>query len=266
MKIIQKILPFLVIFAITELSIAATLEETLKKRLPAENVKQVTLSNVNGSVQVTGWDKQEVEIIAYKKVRASDSEKARELLNKLEVEIVETSRDIEITTLLPRRRDKGGGFFAWLFDITGTDVSVKYEIKVPFKMDLDVRSTNGSVQIDHCQGMIKLHTTNGKITGDKISGNIVAKTTNGQIEIEIVKIDPDEDMSLKTTNGSIRIYLPDDVNADIKAKTTNGSIRCELPLTERYEKSKRRLEGSINKGGPMIYLKTTNGSIKILEL
>lgn len=266
MRILNKILPLFVIFAVAELSLATTLEETFKKRLPAQDVQQVTLNNVNGSVLVSGWDKKEIEIIAYKKVRATSSEKARELLNKLDVEVVESGGEIEINTILPRKRDRNGGFFSWLLNISGFDVAVKYEIKVPLKMDLDLRSTNGGIRIDNCKGMIKLTTTNGKITGDKISGNIIARTTNGSVEMEMLKVDIQEEMTLKTTNGSIRLYLPDDINVDVKAKTTNGSIRCELPLTEGYEKSKRRLEGSINKGGPRIYLKTTNGSIKILEL
>ena len=265
MRTLQKFLPLVLIFAIVKFAPASTLEETLKKQFPAEKVKQVTLSNVNGSVLVEGWDKQEIQITAYKKVRASGSEKARELLEKLEVEIIESDREIEITTHLPRRHNSGG-FFAWLFDVTGTNASVKYEIKVPHKMDLELRSTNGGIQLFECSGSIIVHTTNGKISGDKISGNITAKTTNGSIEMEMLKLDPEEKMSLKTTNGSIWLYLPGDANVDIKAKTTNGRIRSELPFSERYEKSKRRLEGSINKGGPLIYLKTTNGSIKILEL
>jgi len=53
---------------------------------------------------------------------------------------------------------------------------------------------------------------------------------------------------------------------DIKAKTTNGSIRCELPIDKSYSRSRKRLEGSINDGGPLIYIKTTNGSVKILEI
>ena len=91
-----------------------------------------------------------------------------------------------------------------------------------------------------------------------------AHSTNGSINVSMHKFSEDE-MSFKTTNGSIKLYLPYNTDADIEARTTNGSIRCELPMSERYTKSKRRLEGEINDGGSLIYMKTTNGSISVLE-
>jgi len=72
-------------------------------------------------------------------------------------------------------------------------------------------------------------------------------------------------MSFKSTNGSIKLYLPADANVDIKAKTTNGSIKCELPIEREDYSSSKKLSGSINNGGPLVYLKTTNGSIRIGE-
>ena len=75
----------------------------------------------------------------------------------------------------------------------------------------------------------------------------------------------DDEMSFKSTNGSIKLFLPADASVDIKARTTNGSINCELPIEREDYSSKKKLSGSINKGGPPVYLKTTNGSIRIAE-
>ena len=266
MKHFQKLFLVMSVLFSATVVLGSTLEETFKKRLPAKDIEQVTLYNVNGSVKVYGWNNEEIEIIAYKKVRASNSEHAQKLIDNLEIEITETADGVEIQTHIPRRRNKNGGFFAWLFDVTGSSASVSYEVHVPMKMDLDLHSTNGSIFVDECTGLIKLQTTNGKISGEKLKGAVQCKTTNGRIEIELLKADPEQEMTLRTTNGSVRLYLPRNANVDIKAKTTNGSIRCELPIDESYSRSRKRLEGTINDGGPLIYIKTTNGSVKILEL
>jgi len=265
MKKFKILLLFVTIVLLARLSWSATLEETYKKRMPAENIHLVALSNVNGRVDISSWDNNEIEIVAYKKIRASSAKRARELMDRLKIDLSETADGIDIETHMPRRSTSGDGFFAWLLNMSGSNAQVRYEIKVPVKMDLDISSTNGSLTVSGCSGMLKLRTTNGKISGEEISGSVEAKTTNGAIEMEMFQVNPSEELSLRTTNGSIRLYLPEKINADLRAKTTNGSIRCELPLEEGFSKSRYLLEGSINDGGPLIYLKTTNGSIKVLE-
>ena len=266
MRNIQKLCLVISILFSASAVFGSTLEETFKKRIPAGDIEIISLKNVNGSVKVYGWDNEDVEITAYKKVRASSSEKARRMMENLEIEIIETADGLEIETNLPQRRNKNGGFFSWLFNMSGSSASVSYEIHVPSSIDLDLSSTNGSVFVNECSGLIRLHTTNGKVTGEQLKGAVQCNTTNGSIEIEMLKTDPEEEMSLRTTNGSVRLYLPRSADVDVKAKTTNGSIRCELPIDKSYSRSRKRLEGSINDGGPLIYIKTTNGSIKILEL
>ena len=72
-------------------------------------------------------------------------------------------------------------------------------------------------------------------------------------------------MNFSSTNGSINLYFPEDINADIKARTTNGSINCDLNITEQYSHSKKKMDIVVNDGGTYIYVKTTNGSINIRE-
>ncbi len=54
------------------------------------------------------------------------------------------------------------------------------------------------------------------------------------------------------------------IDADIEARTTNGRISIDFPVTiQSGQISKRRLDGRIGDGGPLISLKTTNGPVKI---
>lgn len=260
------ILAAVILIAGFQLAGATTLEETFKKRLDASAFNEVKLDNVNGSIEVSCWKNDEVEIVAYKKVRANGTDRAQKLMELLTIDINEEGDLLIIETKLPKhRRGSSSGFFSWLFNGGSSGTSVSYEVRVPEKMDLDIQSTNGTVTATDCSGDIQLATTNGKIRAEEVSGSLRARSTNGSLNISMRKVTPNKEMGFKTTNGSIKLFLPSDVDADIEARTTNGRVRCELPLTESYEKSKRRLEGEINDGGPLIYLKTTNGSISILE-
>lgn len=258
------ILPF-VFFAAQILTLqGATLEETFKKRINAEGKIQLILKNSNGNVTIESWDKNEVDIVAYKKVRSADYDKAEKLMAALEIDITERGDRIEVETIYPHHK-KDSGFFSWLFSMGGYNCSVEYEIKVPQKFDLDIYSTNGSIFASACQGKIQLSTTNGKIEAESIKGALNIESTNGSIKATLDEADPKEDMDFKTTNGSIRLWLPEKICVDIEAHTTNGSIHCDLPMDKKHRSSRRSLDAVINDGGALIFLQTTNGSIHILE-
>jgi len=258
---------FLLTFGLIQMAYAETLEETFKKSISADDITLLSVYNKNGSIEIEGWNEDEIEVIAYKRVRASDGDRAREMMENLEIDINESGNRVEIETIYPRQGKKRGGFFSWL--VHGGregNASVEYMIKVPNKMDLKLNSTNGGLLVNDCNGLIDLHTTNGKIVAEDIKGSLNCKTTNGSIKAYLHEVDPQEDMNFKSTNGSIKLYMPEDTNADLEARTTNGSINCDLPMHSKRSKSKRSLYGEINDGGPLIYMKTTNGSIRIYEI
>ena len=72
-------------------------------------------------------------------------------------------------------------------------------------------------------------------------------------------------MELRAINGGIKISLPKNINADLEAKTTTGKIYTEFPITIIGEISKKQINGRLNNGGQLIYLKTVTGSIEILS-
>ena len=70
-----------------------------------------------------------------------------------------------------------------------------------------------------------------------------------------------------TSNSSITVRMPATTDAQLDAHTSNGSITSDFDVNiHSGEVSKRHLEGSIGKGGPLLDLHTSNGSIKLLRL
>jgi hypothetical protein len=266
--ILTKISLLILITGLIDFTFATSLEDTFKKKIPVENITSVSVYNQNGAIEVESWAEDQIEIIAYKKVKTSNREKAEKLMEYLEIEIDKSGDNLRIETIPPRKnKNNDGGFISWLFSL-GNDggVSVDYVIKVPQKMDLDLNSTNGGLDVSNCEGIIDLKTTNGKIVAENIKGTTNCRTTNGSIKVYLDKVYPKEEMTFKSTNGSIKVYLPRNINADVEAKTTNGSISCDLPIRGESKGSKRHFYGKINDGGSLIYLKTTNGSIRIYEI
>jgi DUF4097 and DUF4098 domain-containing protein YvlB len=240
--------------------------EEFSKVLPLKADGTFSLKNVNGSVTITTWKEDRVDIEAIKTTKG-DPDKLKEV--KIEVEA--TANSVSVDTIFPRGKN--------------IRVSVNYKVKVPQGVNLGkVKSTNGSVyitgpightnasttngriELDGAKGTISLSSTNGRIEAVNIRGELDAETTNGTIVLEMLSFE--DTIKAKSTNGSItlRIGSLEKVNADFNARTTNGSISLDLPVTlKSMKKSRRSLEGQIGQGGPEISLRTTNGSIKITK-
>ena len=241
---------------------ASTAKETVKKTISFAPGGYLSLSNTNGDVEIVAWERDEVEITAYKEVKSADRETAEKLLEKLNVDIREREGEIVIETDYPRG-SSNGSFFGWLFGAGGNSFSVQYEIKVPGSIDLNIETTNGNVQIEGVDGRLRLESTNGQISGREIQGLTRCKTTNGTINIEFSGIRGDDKMTFKSTNGSIKLYLPDDFSADVDLKTTNGRISSDFPLDGR--ESRTHFSGVIGDKRNELSCTTTNGNIGLYK-
>ena len=245
--------------------IASTVTETFQKKVDFNNGGFLSLSNTNGDIEIKSWDNNEVEIIAYKKVKAGNRETAEMLMKRLEIEIRDSNDEIIIETNYPKG-SSGGGFFGWIFGKDHASFSVEYEIKVPEEIDLNIHTTNGGVRIEKIAGRLRLESTNGKINARNINGLTRCKTTNGDIKVEFDDVPEGDEMTFRTTNGSIKIYLPENYGADdVELKAINGSVESDFPMSGNWSrKSKKKFRGSIREGNRELSCSTTNGSIRLL--
>ena len=287
MKIFQKscVAVALIVLA-SGLLLADTIEERFEKTVPLEFGGYFALSNKNGSIEISSWDREEVRIEALKKVKSSSRRHAREAMEELRIEI-DTRGNDEVIVETDYPYDHGGeslgGVLSAIFGgHKKPQISVSYKITVPERVDLEVGTTNGSVEVEdvegeaqvsstngriemaYMKGFLDVSTTNGRIELIDIDGGLDAGTTNGGVEVRYSsRADITDDISIRTTNGGIELRLPEDIDADVNARTTNGHIDTDFPITVRGRYGKKHLSGQINDGGPLIELKTTNGSINI---
>jgi DUF4097 and DUF4098 domain-containing protein YvlB len=241
-------------------------QEEFQKTVPLSSKASFKLSNVNGSVAISTWKQDQVEIKAVKKTR-----KSADNLKKVKIEVHESADSVYVETIYPQHDNTG--------------VSVDYTVQVPEGVRVEeagtvngsvsltgpfstatATTTNGKVRVENASGDLKFETTNGSIEAVNVSGNVNAETTNGSIEIELTALK--EDLRAQTTNGSITVKWSAgaEVNADLEAETTNGSITVDFPITlQGLTKSKHHLRGQVGAGGPQISLETVNGSIHLIK-
>jgi hypothetical protein len=70
----------------------------------------------------------------------------------------------------------------------------------------------------------------------------------------------------ETTNGSLLLAVPADLQANLEARCLNGNFSSELPLSLESSLHPREIHGKIGKGGAPIHLHTVNGGIRLVVL
>ena len=88
-------------------------------------------------------------------------------------------------------------------------------------------------------------------------------TTNGSLAIDLTGTGwSGNGLRAETTNGSVRLNLPENFSAQVQASTVNGRVRVDFPITISGEIGKT-MSFQLGAGGPLIEAKTVNGSVHI---
>lgn len=255
------IAPVLVFFLILPAALSAyTLKDTWHRSFEVREGVEFILDNVNGGIEIEGWDKNEIDVYAEIKIKAPSKSKAEKLLRKLEFKVDAEEDRVEIYAKRPRIRQVG--FLSSIFGDKST-ITIRYTVKVPSRTSLDIENTNGGIGVDDVEGAFDFRTVNGGIEIRSFRGEGEAKTVNGAIHCSIEMLPTDGDLRLQTVNGGIDLRLPEGAGGSLEAKTVNGRIDLDIDLRETIRIKRSSVRGVIGDGDGAVFLKTVNGGISI---
>lgn len=271
---------------------------------PVKSGSNVSLESFNGSIEISSWEKDEVEVNGTKYAASED------LLKQIKVEGENQNGTLRFRVSRPEGRWGNGG--------------AKLVVRVPKKVTLPsvnssnggiriesidgairARSSNGGIRVRSIHGALNLETSNGTIEANSVEGDLDAHTSNGAVRVEGLRggftartsngsinarIDApadgkpikvrssnggidlalpgykNQEIEAESSNSSITVRLPASASAELRASTSNSSINSEFPVASSGGTSKHRLEGKLGQGGSTIRLGTSNGSIRIQKL
>jgi hypothetical protein len=128
--------------------------------------------------------------------------------------------------------------------------------------DVDISTSGGSISIDGVSGRVKAHTSGGSVSVSGIKGVVDASTSGGSVRAAFVA-QPTGECRFHTSGGSINLSLPSDVRVNLDASTSGGSVSTDfaVPYSDKHEE--HELRGPLNGGGPLLYVHTAGGGIRI---
>ena len=233
-----------------QLTAVAEARDQWTRNYPLTEGGSMEIREPNGAIKVESVDGNRVEVVAERIVTAPTDEAAKEQLAKMEiVEDVAPGRIVLDGTQRAARNLHGSR-------------KVNYTVRLPRWTNLAIHASNGTVDVGGLVGSLKVETTNGTIRGRELGNSAVIETTNGTVTLEFAKLGS-QGVSCESTNGTISVAVPRDAKANVTARVTNGAIRHDNIDLRVVEQSRRRLDATLNGGGPEIRLSATNGTVSI---
>ena len=261
-----------------------------EKRFTVNGQAQLALSTFDGSIEVRGWDRDEV-VVEVEKVGPDQA-----TVDRIQVSATQDGGAITIDVQKPSPLERTG---------MGRTPSANLVVSVPLKTAIVARSGDGSISIRRVTGKLDLDTEDGSIRVEEVAGTLSARTGDGdvigrkmegQADIQtgdgVVGLDgvltalkvetrdgavevtarpgsrTDGEWELTTGDGDVRVELPEGFGAEVDARTGDGRVRVDT-LTAGSESKKDEHEdrdsvtGRLGSGGKALRLRTSSGSITV---
>jgi hypothetical protein len=200
---------------------------------------KIVVSNDNGQIDVVTGNEGTVNVKAT--IRRPDD---------VEYSVVQEGDTVRVEA----RVSSGGGFGT---DAPGAEITVT----VPADTNVDLRTSNGGIEVIDIQNSGKLRTSNGRISLENVKGEFEVSTSNGAIDFR-GEMTAGGMNQLTTSNGSVEVTLLGEPSVKLDAATSIGEIICKLPIVVT-ESGVNRLVGVVGGGDAGLVIKTSNGSITV---
>jgi hypothetical protein len=236
------------------------------KNFSSKQIQRVEIINSNGFIKTDISNDDSIEVIFEKWVTGDDEYDAEDNLDNVKIYTEKDSSTRTLRLVVKYPIHFGGSY--------GCDVSISLPSSVSVDLktsngsievygienDIECQTSNGTIKIEDTKGDAILRTSNGKITVNNHYGEIDARTSNGYIDAD-VKLPKNGDCILRTSNDGITLSIPEDTSAMISASTSNNSVKISDLDVSVSHSEKSSLEGMIGDGKGNIELETSNGSI-----
>src|ERR1035441_9984657 len=136
-------------------------KKEFKVSYPLEPGGSVSIETFNGSIELTGWEQNSVE------VNGTKYASTRSALDSIKIDVSSPSGSVRV------RASKLSDFHH--------NMGARFTVRVPRRTLLDLISTsNGHVRIEDVDGNARLRTSNGAIRVSRLKGELEARTSRSE--------------------------------------------------------------------------------------
>lgn len=209
--------------------------EEVDKTLEAAPDGRVDISNIAGSVTVTGWTRNAVEVTGT-------------LGRNVEELIFERNKDkVTVKVKVPRHGRRG--------------IDSDLHINVPQQSSINVSGVSADINVTEVMGEQRLHTVSGDVSTESAGSDVMAESVSGDVEVDGDKSDTETQAS--TVSGDVTLFR---VSGTVSAESVSGNIIVDEGSFSRADltvvNGEVLFQAQLQKGGKLS-AETVNGEVDV---
>lgn len=231
----------------------APLEE-FHKNVDLSPGSTLSLENMNGNVEIHGWEQAELDVYAEKMITLPDRTRfyvypGKNLVPGIVFDKFENFVKIRTKNI---SEDREGGV-------------VDYYIDVPRSVNLkDIVVRRGNIIITEVFGDAYLDLTDGDIVVDSFSGSLTASVVRGSVDATLFDLREEDEIVITSREGNITLSLQEDASARIEAVFPDGELIDEFEL--QVPPDEKKIDARLGENGPRISLTALRGNVTIKKV
>jgi len=239
-----------------------------EKHFSVSGKPEVSLRTFDGSIEVRPWDRNDVQVVIEKRGTSKAA------TDTIEVHAEQNGNRITVEARVPQSHGFRFGYSR----------SARLIVSVPASSDVSAHSGDGAIDLDGVTGHLQLTSGDGSIRALHVSGELDVHTGDGSVTVSgklaavrarsgdgSVRINADSgssptaDWDITTGDGSVTLVVPDGFGAELDAHTGDGSIHMtDITLSNVTGRIGRNsIKGRLGSGGPIVRVRTGDGSINL---
>lgn len=269
-----------------------TFSETVQAKFTFERMPRLRIRNISGETRVkVGDEAGTIEVVARKHVTASSEDRAKRLLQNLEIRMEKNGDELRVEPHL-YEQERG-----WVDLFRGKRFRVDFEVTVPRECGVDaqtvsgdlavsgvtgpleVQSVSGDVSLADVQGPLRLKSVSGDVECRRYVGHVDGNTVSGDVTLDAVRIrsiqlhtvsgdvdvkgvlEPAREHRFRTISGDVALGLvePDLV---VEFRTASGDLESDLPARVN-RLGRKEYEVSLGDARGHAVVKTVSGDLAI---
>ena len=221
----------------------------IHKTFPLDSHGSVTIDTYKGSIRVTTWDRNEVDI----SVRIEeDGEVFAQSVRRADVRFVTSPSDVRM------KSDS-----QWYF-LDGVQPLYQYTVKMPRTANLRIKDYKSESDISDLSSDLQFNTYKGSLQLRNFTGGLTVNTYKGDIRADFAAVTAP--VRIDTYKGDIDLRMPRDGKFDLLTDIgrRRGDPDNDFARYVRTSNSRDRIHRSqVNGGGPEVRLRSYKGEFRL---
>jgi DUF4097 and DUF4098 domain-containing protein YvlB len=204
---------------------------------------RVEINSVSGHVTIKTGESDAAEVHIVRSARKREDLRCREF------NVQATERSLRLDGNDSRR------------ECRNVQVRQNLEMRLPRRVNLEVTSVSGHVNVGALDGSVHLTSISGHATVEQAAGEASFTSISGHVGINLSRVEG-RGVRMNSISGNIDVGLPAGANAEFRVSSISGEVISDVPGLEVRKVGPANFEGRIGSGGTEMTFNSISGNVR----